>query len=124
MQRLGDLETEIMERLWSLRNGALSVRDVMNDVRRKRKIAYTTVMTVLDNLHRKGLVRRAKQGRAYSYWPSQSREEYTAALMEEILHSSENQGSTLLHFVQQMSPEQVVGLRDVLDQLPDSERAP
>lgn len=120
MQHLGQLESQIMERLWSM-DRAVSVRDVVEDLQQERRIAYTTVMTVLDNLHRKGLVSRAKDGRAYSYRPVRSREEHTAALMEEILHSSEDRGTTLLHFVEQMSPEEVARLRAVLDRLGDPE---
>jgi predicted transcriptional regulator len=120
VQHLGQLESQIMERLWSM-DRAVSVRDVVEDLQQERRIAYTTVMTVLDNLHRKGLVSRAKDGRAYSYRPVRSREEHTAALMEEILHSSEDRGTTLLHFVGQMSPEEVARLRAVLDRLGDPE---
>jgi predicted transcriptional regulator len=120
VQHLGQLESQIMERLWSM-DRAVSVRDVVEDLQQERRIAYTTVMTVLDNLHRKGLVSRAKDGRAYSYRPVRSREEHTAALMEEILHSSEDRGTTLLHFVEQMSPEEVARLRAVLDRLGDPE---
>jgi predicted transcriptional regulator len=120
VQRLGQLESEIMERLWST-DQPVSVREVVEDLRQERRIAYTTVMTVLDNLHRKGLVSRAKDGRAYRYLPMRSREEHTAALMEEILHSSEDRGATLLHFVGQMSPDEVARLRAVLDQFVDPE---
>jgi len=117
---LGQLEAEIMERLWSM-DQPVSVREVVEDLQQERRIAYTTVMTVLDNLHRKGLVSRTKDGRAYRYRPMRSREEHTAALMEEILHSSEDRGTTLLHFVGQMAPEEVARLRAVLDQFPDPE---
>jgi predicted transcriptional regulator len=120
VQRLGQLESEIMERLWST-DQPVSVREVVEDLRQERRIAYTTVMTVLDNLHRKGLVSRARDGRAYRYRPMRSREEHTAALMEEILHSSEDRGATLLHFVGQMSPDEVARLRAVLDQFADPE---
>jgi predicted transcriptional regulator len=120
VQHLGQLESEIMERLWST-DQPVSVRDVVEDLRRDRRIAYTTVMTVLDNLHRKGLVGRTKDGRAYRYRPMRSREEHTAAVMEEILRSSEDRGTTLLHFVGQMSPDEVARLRAVLDQLADPE---
>lgn len=121
VQQLGQLEAEIMDRLWST-PGPVSVRDVLNVLRHERSIAYTTVMTVLDNLHRKGLVSRAKAGRAYRYSPVRSREEHTAVLMEQILNTSADQSTTLLHFVEQMTPAEVARLRDVLNQLPASER--
>src|SRR5512132_1103428 len=103
-----------MQRLWAADQPA-SVRDVVEDLRREREIAYTTVLTVLDNLRRKEMVSRTKDGRAYRYRPRLTREEHTASLMEEVLASSENRQVTLLHFVAQMSPEEVARLRDALD---------
>ena len=47
-------------------------------------------MTVLDNLRRKGMVSRTKDGRAYRYSPVLTREEHTAALMEQVLATSDN----------------------------------
>ena len=70
---LGDLEARILEVLWSS-SCALSVRDVLARVRRKPALAYTTVLTVLDRLHDKGLVVREKQGKAFHYAASMSRE--------------------------------------------------
>ena len=57
MRQMGQLEAAVMHRLWDWDRPA-SVREVVDDLQRERKIAYTTVMTVLDNLHRKGLVHR------------------------------------------------------------------
>jgi predicted transcriptional regulator len=53
----GELEATIMDRLWS-RDAPATVRDVLNDLRRRREIAYTTVLTVMDNLYKKGWLRR------------------------------------------------------------------
>ena len=75
---LGELEADIMAVLWD--NAQLiTVRDVLTAL--QRPAAYTTVMTVMDNLHRKGLLTRERRGRAYHYRPLWSREEYTARLM-------------------------------------------
>lgn len=114
MRQLGQLESVVMARLWES-GGAVSVRDVVEDLRRDRTIAYTTVMTVLDNLRRKGLVSRTKEGRAYLYQARSTREEHTAALMEEVLASSEDRQATLLHFVGQIPPDEVARLREVLN---------
>jgi predicted transcriptional regulator len=103
-----------MARLWAS-DRPVSVRDVVQDLRQERQIAYTTVLTVLDNLRRKGMVDREKQGRAYHYRPCLTREEHTAALMEEVLASSANRQVTLLRFVEQMSPREAARLREVLD---------
>jgi predicted transcriptional regulator len=103
-----------MARLWAA-DRPLSVRDVVEDLRQDRTLAYTTVMTVLDNLRRKEMVSRTKDGRAYRYSPVQTREQHTAALMEQVLASSDNRQATLLHFVDQIPPQELAQLRDALN---------
>jgi predicted transcriptional regulator len=66
---LGRLELSVMEILWS--RGESSVRDVISELR--RSLAYTTVMTTLDRLFKKGLLDRRKSDRAYLYSPRLSR---------------------------------------------------
>lgn len=70
---LGELEAAVLEVLWSSPS-ALSVREVLGRVRRRPALAYTTVLTVLDRLHGKGVVVREKDGKAYRYAPSTTRE--------------------------------------------------
>lgn len=84
MRRLGQLETAVMAHLWAA-DTWVSVREVVEDLRSGRTIAYTTVLTVLDNLHAKGFVDRIKDGRAFRYSARASREAHTVALMEEAL---------------------------------------
>jgi predicted transcriptional regulator len=72
---LGHLEQNVMEILW---NGAeMSVRDVTSDL--GRPLAYTTVMTTLDRLFKKGLLQRRKSDRAFLYSPKLSRTEFERA---------------------------------------------
>jgi predicted transcriptional regulator len=68
----GDLEAVVMDRLWE-RDGATTVREVFEDLLRDREIAYTTVMSTMDNLHRKGWLSRERDRKAYRYWPSMTR---------------------------------------------------
>jgi len=110
---LGELEAEIMDRLWSWGRPA-TVRDVVDDINRHRPVAYTTVMTVADILHGKGLLRRTKEGRAWLYEPVRSREEYTAAVMQDVLGLSKDRPAALAHFVNQMSADEVAALRAAL----------
>jgi hypothetical protein len=56
MRRFGELEAVIMDRLWQWGRPVL-VREVVEDLRGERPLAYTTVMTVMENLHRKGWLR-------------------------------------------------------------------
>lgn len=102
-----------MQRLWAIER-PVSVREVLEDLQHERAIAYTTVMTVLDNLHGKQLVKREKQGRAYLYSPTLTREEHTAGLLDQVLSQSTDRGATLLHFVGQMSDNDLAELRSAL----------
>ncbi len=121
MRGLGDLESAVMERLWSYRRPA-SVRDVLEDLRREREIAYTTVMTVMDKLHTKGLLRRKAVGRAYFYETVASREAYTADLMRSTLASGGNRAATLVHFLERLTPEESTALEAALKVYPPGER--
>lgn len=115
MRQLGSLEAEVMQQLWDAAE-PMAVRDVLEMLQRNRDIAYTTVMTVLDNLHGKKLVARTKRGRAYVYSPTQSREERTANLMGQALTDAGagDRGVALLRFVEQMSPDEIAALRELL----------
>ena len=113
MKQMGQLEAVVMHRLWDWDRPA-SVREVVDDLQRERKIAYTTVMTVLDNLHRKGLVARSKHGRAYAYTAVMSQEEHTASLLEGVLAQTADRGAALLNFVEQLSPDEQVQVHTAL----------
>ncbi|MED7952279.1 BlaI/MecI/CopY family transcriptional regulator [Streptomyces sp. BE20] len=117
MRRLGDLEAEIMDRLWTW-NRPATVREVVDDINRQRPVAYTTVMTVADILHGKGILTREKQGRAWLYRPALGREEYTAALMQEALGSSRDRPAALAHFIEEISSDELEVIRGLLDAKP------
>lgn len=123
MRNLGTLEAEVMRHLWT-RHGAASVRDVLallNESRPKNPLAYTTVMTVLENLRRKGFIAREKDGRAFRYRPSLSREQHTAELLDGALDGSTDRGAALLHFVERLSPQELNELREALRRADSSE---
>ena len=109
----GDLEAVVMDRLWEC-DGATTVREVFEDLLRDREIAYTTVMSTMDNLHRKAWLSRERDGKAYRYWPSMTREEYGAALMREALDAGSRSDRVLAHFLEQISAEDSAALRKVL----------
>jgi predicted transcriptional regulator len=114
MRRFGELEAVIMDRLWELGRPML-VREMVDDLRPDRALAYTTVMTVMDNLYHKGWLRRERDGRAWRYQPTGSRSGYTAALMNDALATSTDRRTALAHFALQMSPQDAALLRDALD---------
>jgi predicted transcriptional regulator len=110
---LGELEDAVMTRVWRW-NRPVTVREVLEDLRAERSIAYTTVMTVMDNLHQKGWLRRRQEGRAYRYEPVSTRAAYSAALMNEAWSASDNRAAALVEFFSRMTPEQADALRAAL----------
>ncbi|WP_411128371.1 BlaI/MecI/CopY family transcriptional regulator [Streptomyces sp. x-19] len=102
-----------MTRVWEW-NRPVTVREVLEDLQKERSIAYTTVMTVLDNLHQKGWVRREAEGRAYRYEAVSTRAAYSAALMNEAWSASDNPAAALVAFFGMMSQEQRQALRDAV----------
>jgi predicted transcriptional regulator len=115
MRQFGELEALIMDRLWEAGRPML-VREMLDSLRDERALAYTTVMTVMENLHRKGWLRRERDGRAWRYEPTGSRSVYTTALMNSALSTSSDRRTALAHFVLQMSPHDAALLREALDQ--------
>ena len=102
---LGDLEREVMTQLWNA-GEPLTVRRVHELLSRDRDLAYTTVMTVLDRLAKKGVVTQQRADRAYRYAPAQTREEMTAALMLDALSAAPDgvRDAALAHFVGRLDP--------------------
>ena len=113
------LELACLTALWALGEG--SVKDVRQAVAESHPLAYTTVMTVLDRLARRGLITRAKAGRAFVYAPAVSRDTLRRLALQEFLDSYfESSPDQLLRFLQDepravppLSPESP--LSNVLD---------
>jgi len=78
---LGPLEREVLEETW--RREEISVRDVF--VSFNQRVAYTTLMTTLDRLYKKGLLSRRKSGRAFLYSPTLTREEFEQGIAEDVI---------------------------------------
>jgi predicted transcriptional regulator len=113
MRRLGELEAVVMDLLWSA-SGPSTVREVLERIDRRPPLAYTTVLTVMDNLYKKGFLTRQRDGRAFRYVPVKPREDYTADLMEELLADSGDRSATLLRFLDRMSAADVSSLKKAL----------
>ncbi|WP_280184437.1 MULTISPECIES: BlaI/MecI/CopY family transcriptional regulator [Nocardia] len=110
--RFGDLEAVVMDRVWAAEDD-LIVRDVFESLLLEREIAYTTVMSTMDNLHRKGWLDRERNGKAYLYWSTLTREEYSAQLMRDALEGTRSD-LVLAHFVEQISADESDALRALL----------
>lgn len=102
---LHELESEVMEQLWT--SGEASVRSVMEALNKRasQERAYTTYMTVMARLHRKGMLVRRRDGKTDYYAPAYEREEYMALRAQsEVEGLVEQYGEVALsHFAQQMA---------------------
>jgi predicted transcriptional regulator len=113
VREFGELESAIMDVVWA-GEGAYLVREVRERLDYNRAVAYTTVMTVMNILHGKGVLRREKHGRAWRYWPAESREEHDARLMAEVLRSGGDRRVTMLRFVERVTDEELASLRNAV----------
>ena len=85
-QTFGELEADIMEIIWEL--DQVTVRQVLNRLRKKRDIAYTTVMTVMSRLADKGVLKRQlDENSAYIYQPSQDKKTFLAASSKKAINN-------------------------------------
>jgi predicted transcriptional regulator len=94
---LGELEAAIMEVIWRS-DDPVRVRDVLDSLEPARQPAYTTVMTVMDNLYRKEWLSRKLDGRAYSYRATRDRIQAATDALRELLADSGDPAAALLHF--------------------------
>ena len=113
MREFGELESAIMDVVWAGDRPYL-VREVRERLCYSRPLAYTTVMTVMGILHTKGVLRREKHGRAWRYWPAETREEHDARLMAEVLRSGGDHRTTMLQFVARANDEEREALCDAV----------
>ena len=98
------LELECLKALWSLEEG--NVKEVQQAVAQTRPLAYTTIMTVLDRLVRKGKLTRRKQGRAFVYSPVTSRDTMRRVAIQELLEGFfDGSQDALVHFLKQGTPQ-------------------
>ena len=115
-EHLTPLELEIMHVLWE--HGAANVQTVQRNL--KRELAYTTVQTVLNILHRKSKVQRELKDRAYFYKPIVSRSHVTGEHMSDILDrlfggSAESLVMSLLE-TKHLTPKKLARLQKLLEE--------
>lgn len=120
MTGLGSLERAVMDVMWSA-GAAMSVHDLVAELS-DREPAYTTVLTVITNLHTKGFVGREKVGRAYRYFPLQTLEEATSRTLRQVLDASGDSAAVLMHFAQTVTDEEREVLNEYLSRPPRHQR--
>ncbi|HEY2287103.1 MAG TPA: BlaI/MecI/CopY family transcriptional regulator, partial [Streptosporangiaceae bacterium] len=131
MAGTGHLERAVLQVLWE-RASPAAARDVLAALGERagtgdgapRELAITTVLTVLDRLRRKGLVRRERSGRAHLYQAAVSREAYVAGLMLEALGQAPDRSAALTRFLGSVTPDDTDHLRRALGGQPEPPPVP
>jgi len=86
--RLGELQLQVMEAVW--RRGEATVAEVHRNLAAERKLAYTTILTTMRSLERRGMLTHRSAGKAYVYCPTLSRQQYAeqrvGKLVEDLFH--------------------------------------
>jgi len=104
---LGDLEAEIMELLWQKPVGqGISVRDIYETLHTRRSLAYTTVMTTMSRLAKKGLLSVEKGGQTHIYRVLFTKGEFTKRMVSQLFDSMffDLSGATLSYFASSVDP--------------------
>jgi BlaI family transcriptional regulator, penicillinase repressor len=106
---LTEQELEIMKVVWQ--RGSATVRDVYEELLTRRKIAYTTVMTMMGILEQKGHLKKSADERAYVYTPAQPQHEVVGSMVQDFVRRVFNGSATplLVHLIedQKISPEEL-----------------
>ena len=113
---LGTLETAVMAVVW--KRSPITAREVCERMTGAKERAYTTVMTTMDRLHRKGLLLREKDGLAWRYTPALGKEAFERALAEGLAQGIlQAHGETALSAFVEAAAEVDEALLDRLSQL-------
>lgn len=80
---LTELELEIMQVIWDLER--CTVRDVHTVLQKRRQVAYTTVMTMMNILEEKGHLLKTKRGRAFEYTPTRARQAVITSMVDDFI---------------------------------------
>ena len=102
---LGDLEAEVMKIVW--KSDKATVREVYEQLRLEKNLAYTTIMTIMGRLAEKGLLAKESQGNAYVYTPTISERDFATKVVSEVLDGllEEFAEPALSHMVDKLSSE-------------------
>jgi len=109
---LTDQELEIMKIVW--RRGSATVRDVYEELLKQRKVAYTTVMTMMGILEQKGRLKKSEDARAFVYSPVESQGKVVGSMVQEFVKRVFNGSAKplLVHLVENLDVD-----RDQLDEI-------
>ena len=102
---LTDQELEIMKIVWQ--RGSATVREVYEEMLRHRKIAYTTVMTMMGILEQKGRLKKTEDGRAFVYTPTEPQTKVVGSMVQEFVRRVFNGSAQplLVHLVENLDAD-------------------
>lgn len=107
---LGELEQQIMDILWEHKQS--SARDILSRLEKNRKLAYTTVATILQRLYDKGLVKRTGDKLGNIYAPKLSKESYSRNIAQSFLKK----------FIDSFGDTAIASFAESIDKLPEKKR--
>ncbi len=116
---LGEIERLVMDVLWD--RAEVTGREVLEEIQKERLLAFTTILTVMDRLLKKGLIRRKKRGGVFVYAPSISRDEFVKQVSEEVLEgildiSASSAASSFVDILYKTSPEEMDRLSRLIEE--------
>ncbi|WP_421773703.1 BlaI/MecI/CopY family transcriptional regulator [Gracilimonas sp.] len=118
---LGESEMEILHHVWEM--GEATVAQVQEEILKERKVAYTTVMTIMKNLNDKGYLKYRKDGVTYVYSARKKPEEVQSSLVsgmiDKVFKGSTSALVQTLVKRENLSEEELRELRDMIDNMED-----
>ena len=110
---IGELEDQIMAYVW-VTGTPVTPTEVHQGV--APELAYTTVMTVLTRLWKKGMLSRQREGRAFAYEASETEATHRATKMHSTLHDAQDSSAVLSSFVESLTSAEAAQLRKILSE--------
>lgn len=119
---LGNLESEVMELIWEL-DKEVTVRDIYEELVKRRAIAYTTVMTIMVRLAEKNILGKRKDGNTMYFLPSMTKRDFTSSIVENVLDSllEDFADVTMAHFLSKVSKKDRAAISKLERLLEDSQ---
>lgn len=118
LESLGQLQRMVIEVIWEL--GEATVHQVRDRLSRRKKPAYTTVLTAMQKLEKAGWLRHRSQGKSYIYMPTRTRQEADASSLKRFVKKAFDGDAMLIfqHLIRQsnLTDEELRQLRKMIDQ--------
>ena len=86
IQGLGPLQAEVMELIWQQKESTVAA--IVEAIARRRPVTYTTVLSAVQKLEKKGWLKHRSEGRAHVYFPTEQREQVGARTLRELLKNA------------------------------------